>query len=144
MKSEMDISNFYKQFVEFRATLTKQGHPVPEDRREAQKFLQRLDDCYSEMMTSMANGTLLGVRYPGSLAAAYETASMYVVPAEKSKKPSGAPTSTYLANEEVAQAGTEQIEAWQQAAAEVQVGAERAVEEEAHRERREALRRTSY
>jgi hypothetical protein len=49
--------------------------------------------------------TLLGVRYPGSLAAAYETASMYVVPAEKSKKLAGAPTSTYLANEEVAQAG---------------------------------------
>jgi hypothetical protein len=40
--------------------------------------------------------------------------------------------------------GTEQIEAQQQAAAEVQAGAERAVEEEAHRERREALRRTSY
>ena len=30
---------------------------------------------------------------------------MYVVPEEKSKKPSGPPTSTYLANEEVAQAG---------------------------------------
>jgi hypothetical protein len=81
LTSEMDISSFYKQFVEFRTTLTKQGHPVPEDRREAQKFLQRLDDRYSEMMTSMANGTLLGVRYPGSLAAAYETASMHVVPA---------------------------------------------------------------
>jgi hypothetical protein len=105
MTPDMDISTFYKQFVEFRATLTKQGHPVPEDRREAQKFLQRLDGRYSEMMTSMANGTLLGVRYPGSLAAAYETASMYVVPEEKSKKPSGPPTSTYLANEEVAQAG---------------------------------------
>ncbi len=61
MSSEMDISSFYKQFVEFRATLTRQGHPVPEDRQEAQKFLQRLDDLYSEMMTSMANGTLLGV-----------------------------------------------------------------------------------
>ena len=52
MTSDMDISTFYKQFVEFRATLTKQGHPVPEDRREAQKFLQRLDGRYSEMMTS--------------------------------------------------------------------------------------------
>ena len=100
MTSEMDLSSFYKQFVEFRATLTKQGHPVPEDRREAQKFLQRLDDRYSDMMISMANGTLVGVRYPGSLAAAYETASMYIVPAEKLKKPAAASTSTYLANEE--------------------------------------------
>jgi len=100
MTSDMDISSFYKQFVEFRATLTKQGHPVPSDRREAQKFLQRLDGRYSDMMISMANGTLLGVRYPGSLAAAYETASMYIVSAEKLKKPAGPSTSTYLTNDE--------------------------------------------
>ena len=52
------------------------------------------------MMISMANGTLLGVRYPGSLAAAYETASMYIVLAEKLKKPAGSSTSTYLTNDE--------------------------------------------
>ncbi len=98
MTSDMDISSFYKQFVEFRATLTKQGHPVPSDRREAQKFLQRLDGRYSDMMISMANGTLLGVRYPGSLAPAYETASMYIV--EKLKNPAGSSTSTYLTNDE--------------------------------------------
>jgi hypothetical protein len=35
MTSDMDLGSFYKQFVEFRATLTKQGHPIPEDKRES-------------------------------------------------------------------------------------------------------------
>ncbi len=29
--SEMDLASFYKKFVEFRATIIKQGHPVPEE-----------------------------------------------------------------------------------------------------------------
>ena len=105
MTSDMDLGSFYKQFVEFRATLTKQGHPVPEDKREAQKFLQRLDDRYSDMMASMANGTLVGVKYPKNLAKAYETAAQYVVPPEKMKKPAGTSTSTYLTSEEIKRSG---------------------------------------
>jgi hypothetical protein len=73
--------------LEFCATLTMQGHPVPEDKREAQKFLQRLDDRYSDIMASMANGMLLGVNYPKSLAKAYEAATQYVMPPEKMKEP---------------------------------------------------------
>jgi uncharacterized membrane protein YgcG len=52
------------------------------------------------MMASMANGTLLGVKYPKNLARAYETAAQYVVPPEKLKKPAGTSASTYLTSEE--------------------------------------------
>ena len=52
------------------------------------------------MMTAMANGTLLGVRYPKSLAAAYMTTANYVVPPEKMKKSAGSSASTYLTNDE--------------------------------------------
>jgi hypothetical protein len=52
------------------------------------------------MMASMANGTLLGVKYPKNLARAYETAAQYVVPPEKMKKPAGTSTSTFLTSEE--------------------------------------------
>ena len=100
MTSEMDLASFYKKFAKFRATLIKQGHPVPEDKRKAQKFLQRLDDRYSDMMTAMANGTMLGVRYPKSLAAAYKTTANYVVPLEKMKKSAGSSASTYLTSDE--------------------------------------------
>jgi hypothetical protein len=139
MTSEMDISSFYKQFVEFRATLTKQGHPVPEDRREAQKFLQRLDDRYSEMMTSMANGTTPEVwQQPTKLR---QCTSCRRRSLRNRRVP---PRQHILLKKRSRKLGTEQIEARQQASAEVLVGAERAVEEEAHRKRREALRRTSY
>jgi hypothetical protein len=100
MTSEMDLASFYKKFAKFRATLIKQGHPVPEDNRKEQKFLQRLDDQYSDMMTAMANGTMLGVRYPKSLAAAYKTTANYVVPLEKMKKSAGSSASTYLTSDE--------------------------------------------
>ena len=102
MTSEMDLASFYKKFAEFRATLIKQGHPVAEDKRKAQKFLQRLDDRYSDIMTAMANGTMLGVRYPKSLAAAYykTTANYYVIPLEKMEKLAGSSASTYLTSDE--------------------------------------------
>lgn len=83
MTSNMNLGEFYKQFVEHRRILTAQKDEVPVPKREAQNFILRLDGRYAEMITSMDNGSITGKPYPASLAEAYEVARLWVVPMDK-------------------------------------------------------------
>ena len=83
MKADMTLGEFYERFVEYRRILTAQKDEVPSQKREAQNFLQRLDERYTEMITSMDNGYITGKAYPASLAEAYEIARLWVIPSQK-------------------------------------------------------------
>ena len=49
MKADITLGGFYERFVEYRRILTTQKDEVPSQKREAQNFLLRLDERYTEM-----------------------------------------------------------------------------------------------
>ena len=71
--------------MEYSRILTAQKDEVPSQKREAQKFLLRLDDeRFAEMITNMDNGSITGKAYPASLLAeAYSVARLWVTPSQK-------------------------------------------------------------
>ena len=83
MKADMTLGEFYERFVEYIRILTAQKDEVPSQKLEAQNFLLRLDDRYTEMITNIDNGSITGKAYPASLAEAYEVARLWVISSQK-------------------------------------------------------------